>query len=294
MPSTLLFWVRVYTPFLCFLSREDPLAFVGELVWWCWILWAFACLLISPSYLNEILAGYSNLGCRFFSFITLSMSCPSLLAWRVSIERSAVILVGIPFVLFVVFPLLLLIFVLCVWSLLIWLICVLGCFALGLSCFELFEILDLGDYFLAHFREVFNYYLLKYFLMVFLFVFFFWDSYDSNVGVFNIVPEVSEFVLISINSFFFFPLCCNYFQHSIFYLTYPISASIILLLVPSGRLLISFIALFTIYWLFYFFQVLQHFWHLLNPCLQAIYLWLHFVFKIWDHFHYHYSQFFIR
>jgi len=26
---------QVYTPFLCFLSREDPLAFVGELVWWC-------------------------------------------------------------------------------------------------------------------------------------------------------------------------------------------------------------------------------------------------------------------
>ena len=28
-------------------------------------------LLVSPSYLNEILAGYSNLGCRLFSFITL-------------------------------------------------------------------------------------------------------------------------------------------------------------------------------------------------------------------------------
>ena len=50
-------------------------------------------LLISPSYL-KILAGYSNLGCRFFSFITLSMSCHSLLAWRVCIERSAVILMG--------------------------------------------------------------------------------------------------------------------------------------------------------------------------------------------------------
>ena len=37
-------------------------------------------LLISPSYLNEILAGYSNLGYRLFSFITLSMSCHSLLA----------------------------------------------------------------------------------------------------------------------------------------------------------------------------------------------------------------------
>ena len=61
--------------------------------------------------------------------------------------------------------------------------------------------LDLGDYFLPHSREVFNYYLLKYFLMVFLFVFF-WDAYDSNVGVFNIVPEVSEVVFISFNSFF--------------------------------------------------------------------------------------------
>ena len=56
----------------------------------------FGKLLISPSYLNEILAGYSNLSCRLFSFITLNMSCHSLLAWRVSIERSAVILMGIP------------------------------------------------------------------------------------------------------------------------------------------------------------------------------------------------------
>ena len=53
-------------------------------------------LLISPSYLNEILAGYNNLGCRLFFFITLSMSCHSPLAWRVSIERSTVILMGIP------------------------------------------------------------------------------------------------------------------------------------------------------------------------------------------------------
>ena len=56
--------------------------------------------------------------------------------------------------------------------------------------------LDLGDNFLPHFREVFNYYLFKYFLMVFLFVFFFWDSYDSNVGEFNIVPEIFEVVFI--------------------------------------------------------------------------------------------------
>ena len=32
LPFTLLFGVQVYTPFLCFLSREDPLVFVGKLV----------------------------------------------------------------------------------------------------------------------------------------------------------------------------------------------------------------------------------------------------------------------
>ena len=38
--------------------------------------------------------------------------------------------------------------------------------------------------------------------MAFLFVFHFWDSYDLNVGVFDIVSEVSEVVLISFNYFF--------------------------------------------------------------------------------------------
>ena len=94
LPFTLLFGVRIYTPFLCFLFSicwraglvvQNSLSFcLSEK------------LLISHSYLNEILAGYNNLGCRLFSFIILSMSCHSLLAWRVSIERSAVILMAIP------------------------------------------------------------------------------------------------------------------------------------------------------------------------------------------------------
>ena len=98
LPFTLLLWVQVYTPFLCFLSREDPLAFIGELFWWRWILnfCLSVKLLISPSYLNEILAGYSNLGGRFFSFITLNISCHSFQVWRISIERSAVILTRVP------------------------------------------------------------------------------------------------------------------------------------------------------------------------------------------------------
>ena len=151
LPFTLLFWVWVYTPFLCFLSREDPLAFAEELVWWCWIL-CFCLsikLLVSPLYWNEILAGYSNLGCRFFSLITL---CPAIPFWPeefllndqlLSLWGSPCVLFVVICVLFVAFPLLILICVLCVWSLLVWLIYVLGYFALGLSCLRLSKFLGL-------------------------------------------------------------------------------------------------------------------------------------------------------
>ena len=53
-------------------------------------------LLISPLILNEILAGYSNLACRFFPFITLNISCQSLLACRDSVDRSADKRMGFP------------------------------------------------------------------------------------------------------------------------------------------------------------------------------------------------------
>ena len=77
----------------------------------------------------------------------------------------------------------------------------LGVFHLVFILFGALCFLDLCNYFLPHFREVFSYYLLEYFLMAFLFVFFFWESYDSNVGAFDIVPEVPEVVLISFYSF---------------------------------------------------------------------------------------------
>ena len=114
--------------------------------------------------------------------------------------------------------------------------------------------LDLGGYFLRHFREVLSYYLLEYFLMAFL-LFFFWDYYEYNVGVFHIVPEVAEVVrafhfvpevpevvLISFDSVF---LSASFISNisSSTSLTLS-SAPVILLLVPSRVLLISFIALF--------------------------------------------------
>ena len=48
---------------------------------------------------------------------------------------------------------------------------------------------------------------------------FFWDPYKSNVGVFDIVLEVSETILSSFHSFYFILLFRNYFHHCIFQLT---------------------------------------------------------------------------
>ena len=53
-------------------------------------------LFISPSVLNESLAGYSILGCMFFSFSTLNISCQAFIACQVSVERSAVVLILLP------------------------------------------------------------------------------------------------------------------------------------------------------------------------------------------------------
>ena len=50
-------------------------------------------LLISSSILNEILARYSKLGCRFFSFITLNIS---FIPCIVSAEISVVNYMGFP------------------------------------------------------------------------------------------------------------------------------------------------------------------------------------------------------
>ena len=53
-------------------------------------------VLIPLSNLDESLAGQNILGCRFFPFITLNIPCYSLLACRVSAEKSADNLMGIP------------------------------------------------------------------------------------------------------------------------------------------------------------------------------------------------------
>ena len=99
----------------------------------------------------------------------------------------------------------------------------------------------MGAYFFPHIREVFNYYLLKYFFMPFLLVLFFWDTCGSNAAAFNIVSEVSEFVLISFYSFFPYASFISTILSSTSLILS--SVSVILLLVPSRVLLISVISL---------------------------------------------------
>ena len=73
-------------------------------------------------------------------------------------------------------------------------------FLLGFILYGTLCLLDLIDYFLFDVGEIFNYNLFKNFFRPFNFLFFFWDPYDSNFGVFDMVPEVTETVLSS--SFF--------------------------------------------------------------------------------------------
>ena len=100
-------------------------------------------LFISPSILNEILTRYSNLGCRFFPFSTLKTSCHSLLACRVSAERSAVECMGFPLYVTCCFSLAAFnILTLCLIFVHLISLC-LGSFSLGLSCMGLFVPLGL-------------------------------------------------------------------------------------------------------------------------------------------------------
>ena len=135
---TLLFWIRVYTPLLCFLSREYPLVFVGELVWWCWILSAFACLesfwFLLHIWMRSLLG--TVIWAVGFSLSSLYV-CPAILFWpeEFLLKDQQLSLRESPCVLFVVFPLLLLIFVFCVWSLYSLINMCLGVFCLGFILF---------------------------------------------------------------------------------------------------------------------------------------------------------------
>ena len=94
----------------------------------------------------------------------------------------------------------------------------LGMFFLGFICMGLFAPLGLDELFPFPVGEIFNDNVFKNFPIPFLFLFFFWDPYNLNVGVFDIVPEVSDTILSSF-FFYFIRLYRSYFHHFIFQLT---------------------------------------------------------------------------
>ena len=108
-------------------------------------------------------------------------------------------------------------------------------------------LLDLIDYFLFYIGKILNFNLFKNFLIPFLFPFF-WDPYNSNVGVLDMVPEVSEIVLSSFHSFYFILLFRSYFHWLLLLLCSrsPIHSSVsdILLLIDSRIFLTTVIVLF--------------------------------------------------
>ena len=140
--------------------------------------------------------------------------------------------------------------------------------------------LDLINYFLFHIREVFTYNLFKYFLRPILFLFFLWDPCNLNVGVFNVVPDVSEIVLNC-----FYSLFCSVAVISTILssssLIHP-SASVILLLIPSSVLFTSVIVLFITVCLFFSSsRPLLNISYFLNLCLQFLIFGLSLLSLIW-------------
>ena len=177
-------------------------------------------LFISPSILNEILARYCNLHCRFFfpfQYFKYILSFP--LTCRVSAERSAVNRMGFP--LYVTYCFLLAAFnilSLCLVFVSLISMC-LGVFLLGCILYRTLCLLDMIYDFPFHVGEIFNYNLFKNFLIPFLFFPFFWDSYNSIVGCLILSQRSLRLLSVLFILFYFNLLFVNYFHHFIFQLT---------------------------------------------------------------------------
>ena len=139
-------------------------------------------------------------------------------------------------------PLLLLIFFLCIYSLLFRLVCILECFSLGLSCMGLFVTFGLDRLFLFYVGEISNYNLFKKFLIPFLFLFL-WDPYIWTLVC--LILSQRSLRLSSVLFILFVLLCSSEVIFTILSSSSLIcySASDILLLIPSRVFLISAIEL---------------------------------------------------
>ena len=144
--------------------------------------------------------------------------------------------------LLVAFPLLLLIFFFRVYSLWVWLVC-LGVSPWVYPVWDSLCLLDLIAYFLFHVGEIFNYNLLKNFLIPFLFLFFFWDPLIQMLV--HLISSKRSLRLSSVLFILFTLFCSSEIISNILSSSSLIcsSASNILVLIPSRVFLIPVIVL---------------------------------------------------
>ena len=160
-------------------------------------------LFICPSITKDSFAEQSNPGCRSMLSLTLNKSCQSLLAYKVSFEKSADSLMGTPLQVTNFFSLtafkihsLSLSF-----GILIMMYIGAGLFASFLfgtlcaswTCMSI-SFTKLGKFSFFSFSNR---------LPISCFLFSFWHPYDANVGPLEVVPESTDTILVFLDSFFF-------------------------------------------------------------------------------------------
>ena len=129
---------------LCVLPREVPLVFVVKLDWWCWILLTFACLEIFWFFhqiwrrvlLGKVFLVVGSSVSLNFKF-NLNISCHSLWLVEFLLRNQLIVRWEFTCLLFVIFPLLFLVFYLYLYLLSVWLLRVSVCSSLDLSCLGL-------------------------------------------------------------------------------------------------------------------------------------------------------------
>ena len=150
---------------------------------------------ICPSILNDSFVRWSNLEHRSLLFITLNTSCQSLLACKVSFEKSADSLMGTSQQVTLCFSVAAFKIISLSLSFGILTVTCLGVVLFVSILFGTLGFLDLYVYFLHQIREVFFHYFSQYVFNFLLFLFS-WHPYDSDVGEFGNVLEVSYTILV--------------------------------------------------------------------------------------------------
>ena len=165
---------------------------------------------ICPSILNESFAGQSHLGCRSLPFMTSNTSFKPLLACKVSFEKSAESFMGTPLQVTLSFPLAASkILSLILGNLMM--MC-LGVFLFGSNFFGILWA-SWTSWTSISFTRLGKFSLFVQISFQFLAVVFsFWHPYDSDIGMFQVVPEILQslhffgfliFILIQLDVYFF-------------------------------------------------------------------------------------------